>query len=377
MIANVKAPVTVSHPRRRARWAAPLLASAAIVLTALALEAVFRLLAHLENGGILGAAVDAAPPPPRGARATLGQMIRRARNPRLVYELRPRLDVVFAGARVTTDGSGFRAVAGNAGAAAARRIVGIGDSYMFGQGVADEQTYLSVLQRRLADADQAARPWSVVNLAVPGYNTVMEVESLKDKALEPLPRVVIVEVVGNDLDLPNFIRRPQPVWALDRSFLAAFASRRLRLLKRAPDEREAEGLRGAPEAEGGPVAHFEDDPSRVPPEYADMVGWTAFEKAVRELARLRDAHGMAVVVLSQSPSFDWFDRRSRRLFAQLGVPFLDVGRVVRRYVADNGFPDYLHSPLAVSRTDPHPSPQGHALAAAELFRFLEGQGLLQ
>lgn len=361
-------------PRRRsAKWTGLLLATGALVATALVLEAAFRLAAHFENRGILGASVDAAPLPAPGTRATLGWMIRRTRNPRLVYDLRPGLDVVFAGARVTTDGSGRRTIAGGPGDAAARRLVGIGDSYMFGQGVADEQTYLSVLQRRLARAGT----WNVVNLAVPGYNTAMEVESLQEKGLAPEPRVVVIEVVGNDLDLPNFIREPQPVWAVDRSFLTAFVAGRLRRLRRAPVSADAYGLRDAPEAAAGPVAHFEDDPARVPPEYADMVGWAAFERSMRELARLRDAHGFAVVVLSQSPDFDWFDRRSRRLYGQLGLPFLDVGRVVRRYVSDHGFPDYLRSPLAVSPDDPHPSAQGHELAAAELHRFLDEQGMLR
>jgi lysophospholipase L1-like esterase len=361
----------VALPRGRTRqWSGLLLATGAIVATILVLEAAFRLTAHFENRGILGSSVDAAPLPVPGTRATLGQMIRRTRNPRLVYDLRPGLDVVFAGARVTTDGAGCRTIAGTPGDAASRRIVGIGDSYMFGQGVADDQAYLSVLQRRLPT-------WSVVNLSVPGYNTTMEVESLTDKGLAPPPHVVVIEVVGNDLDLPNFIREPARVWALDRSFLAAFVAGRLRRVRRAPLSPDEDGLRDAPEAAAGPVAHFEDDPALVPPEYADMIGWPAFERSLRELVRLRDAHGFAVVVLSQSPGFDWFDRRSRRLYGQLGLPFLDVGRVVRRYVSDHGFPDYLRSPLAVSPDDPHPSAQGHELAATELQRFLEEQGLLR
>jgi lysophospholipase L1-like esterase len=366
-------PQVVSAPPSTPRWSGLLLTAGAVLATAGLLEAAFRLAAHFENRGLLGASVDTAPLPAPGTRATLGQMIRRTRNPRLVYELKPGLDVVFAGARTTTDGTGSRTIAGKPADPSARRIVGIGDSYMFGQGVADGETYLSVLQRRLAPAG----PWSVVNLAVPGYNTAMEVASLEEKALATPPRIVVIEVVGNDMDLPNFIREPARVWAYDRSFLAAFVAGRVRRLRRAPVSLESDGLRDAPEAAAGPVAHFEDDPARVPPEYADMVGWPAFERSLRELARLRDAHGFAVVVLSQSPGFDWFDRRSRRLCVQLGLPFLDVGRAVRRYVSDHGFPDYLRSPLAVSPDDPHPSAQGHELAAAELHRFLEEQGMLR
>jgi lysophospholipase L1-like esterase len=362
---------------RRARaWGGPLLAAASTLAVLAGAEASFRVAAHLENAGLLPA-IDDTPPPPRGVRATLGQMIRRSRNPRIVYELRPLLDVEYSRARVTTGEDGFRTTPARPPARGAAAIVGIGDSYMFGQGVADEQAYLAVLQRAL----QASAPgrWHVVNTAVPGYNTVMEVETLEEKGLALAPRLVVLELVGNDIDLPNFIRAPQPVFAADRSFLADFVRRRLRRLRGRPTRAADgvdDGLQAAPQFEDEGVLRFETDPARVPPEYAGMVGWPAFDRALRDLSALREAHGFQVVVVSQAPGGDWFTRDARRLSRELGFHYLDVGRALRAWLRERGLERFQGSPLAVSDDDPHPSALGHEVAAQALLRFLGERGLL-
>lgn len=379
----------VTHARRRenlsrrwravlARWpAGPLLALVASVVTMLVLEVALRLRGHLENLNLLSSTVGSSPDPLPGTRVTLGQMIRLSSNRRIVYELRPNLDVVFQGARVTTNHAGFRGLLPQR-ASDAFRIVGIGDSNMFGQGVSDEETYLSRLATLLS-ASFPLRDWHVLNTAVPGYNTVMEVETLREKGLGYDPDLVIVEVVGNDLDLPNFIRQPQAAWALDRSLLVQFVAERVRRLaeRRRAVEDHAADLMPAPEARDGNVAHFEGDPSLVPTEYADMVRWEAFEAAMRDLGGLRDQRGFTVAVLSASPSFDWFQRRSRRLAAALGFHYLNVDKAIHRYVREHRFDDYLDSPLAVSQSDPHPSAFGHDLIAREVLRLLVEQGLVK
>ena len=58
------------------------------------------------------------------------------------------------------------------------RVVGIGDSFMFGWGLKPGKDYLSLLEERLAAEAPTAR-WEVLNMGVPGYNTAMEVETLK------------------------------------------------------------------------------------------------------------------------------------------------------------------------------------------------------
>ena len=365
--------------RLATRLGGPLLALASGFATLLVLEAGLRVQAVRRHGAALDEATATRPRP--GARVALGDIVQPSRHRRIVYELKPHLDVRFREVHLTTDARGFRRTGASTAEAPANvrpfRIVGLGDSYMFGWGVADEQTYLARLEARLR-AHGGSRSWQVVNTAVPGYNTAMEVETLVRKALDPSPQLVVLEVVGNDLDLPNFIQTSPPVWSTRRSLLAELVTRRVRALRGdAPPPAEAPPLAQAPSAAQASQLHFEDDPARVPPAYADLVGWGAFERALRELGRLRDEHGFSVVVVSEAPGFDWFEHRSRRLARQLGFAYLDVGRTIDRRVAAEGFRDYLDSPLALDPADPHPSAAGHELAGDELFRFVTRSGLVE
>jgi hypothetical protein len=345
------------------------LAAASIVATVLALEAALRVGAHLENRGLLSALAASEAPAP-GSRVTLGRMIRPSTNPRIIYELRPLLSrVVYEGGSVSTNSHGFRAAERPIEKpATAFRIVGIGDSYMFGQGVSDDETYLARLEASLRGGP-ATRDWQVVNTAVPGYNTVMQVEALKARGLPWRPDVVVLEVTGNDLDLPNFIRTPEDP-ARGRSFLAAFVARRLGRLE-ARDR--PEGLVGAPEEDIPGGAHFLDDPARVPPEYRDMVGLKAWEKALADLREVGARNGIPIVVVTEGISFD---RRLRRLSGQHGFHYLDVAKALRQYLKANGYREHARSPLVISPRDLHPSPIAHEIIARELRAFLDDRGLL-
>jgi hypothetical protein len=138
-------------------------------------------------------------------------------------------------ARLTTDGRGFRRTGSGSDAAEAVRLVGLGDSNMFGWGVADDETYLARLE--------STRTWWV-----------------------------------------------------------------------------------------GPPS------SARSASWAGCASFTAF----------------TVIVLSQAPSFDWLQHLARRRSRELGFLYLDVGRVVRRQVAELGHADYVDSPLALSEKGPAP-----------------------
>ena len=341
----------------------------------LAVEVALRIAARLDRRG--GPPIAAPHALPRGARVALGEILQPSSERRIVYELRAHLDVTFQGARLSTDGQGFRRTGPEGPGAAAVRIVGLGDSFMFGWGVSDEETYLARLEARLRERFPS-RSWQVVNTAVPGYNTAMEVETLARKALGLEPRIVVLEIVGNDLDLPNFLRAAPPVWSLRRSFLFEFVARRLQGARPGgpPSADDEATLVAAPEVEAEGARHFEDDPARAPAAYADLVGRAAFDRSLRELARLRDERGFAVIVLSEAPGFDWLQHFSRRRSRELGFLYLDVGRVIRRRVSEQGVADYQDSTLALGPQDPHPSALGHDLASEEIFRFLAEQGLV-
>ena len=331
------------------------------------LEAAVRLQAVGEERrqGRLVRDLAGVPAPRPGSTVGLGQMIRRSTNPRTVYELQPRLDVVFSGGRVTTSDSGFR------GADVTKpkppgvfRIVGIGDSYMFGQGVSDAETYLSALPGLLSRVVPGLSV-ETVNLAVPGFNTVMEVELAKARAAELEPDIILIEIVGNDLDLPNFLWNPVDPWSLKKSFLIEFA--RARIGSHPDHGLSVPGLRDAPRSPGASSDTFSRTESDVPAAYASLVGLPAFNRAIVDLAGLGNARGIPVMAMTHGV---WFEDDMIRALTQAGIPVLVLRSALRQRARSLGAPDYARSLLSLGPSDLHPSALGHGVIAEELAGWL-------
>jgi len=124
--------------------------------------------------------------------------------------------------RVVTNRLGFREprLPGPKGAGE-RRIVVLGDSFTQGYGVAEDEAYPRVLERLLQRADPAQRV-SVVNLGVPGTSPRDYLQHLEDPGLTYAPDLVLVGVMGNDV---------QDVW-IQRRFGVRFAAEVLRNVQR-------------------------------------------------------------------------------------------------------------------------------------------------
>src|SRR6185436_11313368 len=99
--------------------------------------------------------------------------------------------------------------------------VGIGDSHMFGWGVAWSDTFLARIADRYA-REHGGRGVAITNLGVPGYNTWQEAEVFAAKALALAPDAVVLLADQNDAGLANFIRAPRSPWTLERSYLVDF-----------------------------------------------------------------------------------------------------------------------------------------------------------
>jgi len=353
--------------RLRGRLPLALLIAFGTALGFLVLEAGARIAAVREEqrqGRLERDLKDVKGPGP-GAIVTLGQMIRKSANPRIVYELRPRLDVRFAGGRVTTSDAGNRGLdAETPKPASVFRIVGIGDSYMFGQGVSDDETYLS----RLAGPDvdlMSGRRVETVNLAVPGFNTVMEVELLRERVAQLNPDLILIEIVGNDLDLPNFLWKTVDAWTLRRSFLLDFVRTRFAAT---PRVESSGGLSEAPHEGEGSAETFSRDVANIAPQYASMVGLPAFERSLRDLAEIGRARGIPVVALTHGV---WYEEAMLKALAENRIPVLVLRSALRQRARALGAPDYARSPLALSPTDLHPSALGHRSIAEELVPWLK------
>ena len=167
---------------------------------------------------------------PRGeivSRHSLARIIRRSSNERLIYDLAPKLDLVFGESRVRTNSAGMRsdlefAVEKPAGTL---RVVGIGDSGMFGWNVEQNEDYVTVLGR-LLNARGDGRRYETLNLGVPGYNTQMEVDALIDKGLRYRPDIVVVGWCENDYQLPFMLPQHGQWLRRDVSFLWLLLFRR-------------------------------------------------------------------------------------------------------------------------------------------------------
>ena len=79
------------------------------------------------------------------------------------------------------------------------RILVVGDSVVFGQGLAEEDTVAGVLARRLDAAGDAT--WEVINAGVPGYDAVAEARWLARVGTGLHPEVVVVCTSLNDYDV--------------------------------------------------------------------------------------------------------------------------------------------------------------------------------
>ncbi|GAB4333758.1 MAG: hypothetical protein Kow0089_02590 [Desulfobulbaceae bacterium] len=328
-----------------------LLVVCSVLAACLALEIGLRVIAshRAERATEAWSGLSGTRAPEKNAAVFLRDIIRLSNNPRLVYELLPSLSVRFMGGRVTTDERGFRVTPGScAEGKATKTIIGLGDSVMFGWGVNDEETYLSRMGEAL---DSCVR---VVNMAVPGYNTTMEVEALAAKGLELHPDLVLIHFVDNDLSLPNFIRRQDTHVTLTRSYLLAELSRWRGTRRRTR-----------------PFEHLVRNAGEVPEEYRYMVGTDAFRRALERLKKLADANGFRVLLLSnwEPPAF------VREAGKDLSIPVIDLGEPLLRYCREHDIPDYQGSVLTISKHDPHYSPLAHRIVAEKILSHLRENGL--
>lgn len=293
-----------------------------------------------------------------GRTVLLGQMVRPAQDPDIVYELLPDLNVEFQRHAVRTGSRGFRGGdpppdhrAGD------YRIVGIGDSVMFGSGVAAEDTFLAQLGTSLQKTHPEHRVIAV-NTGVPGYNTTMEVATLATKCLDLEPDLVIVDWVENDFDLPNFLLLPPDPLRLDRSVLYELAYRALR-----------KGRRPNGPLEPAPMADkhfFESDPARVPAAYRHMIGPDGYRRALERLVALGAQHHFHVLVTCHTG----IDAPAAAICSDLHLPVVTAAERQRQWLAEHD-QTLLASELVVAPDDRHPSAIGHRLLADEICAWVE------
>lgn len=127
-------------------------------------------------------------------------------NPAFNLELVPGYEQIFDGfglcipyTNVKINSHGFRDYEYPAGKTNNTfRVVVIGDSTTFGQGVELNQSYPKVLETILNEMG-SDKNYEVLNFGVPGYNIAEKVEFLRTKAMKFNPDLIIFQYLGDDI----------------------------------------------------------------------------------------------------------------------------------------------------------------------------------
>lgn len=270
----------------------------------------------------------------------MAHIIEPSDHSRLVYELQPNLDIIFGHRVLRTNADGMRddvnyPIEKPDGVI---RIIGIGDSGMFGWGVNQGEEYMAVLRSNLNARADGPR-FEVMHVAVPGYNTQLEVESLRVKGLKYNPDIVIVGWCDNDFSLPFFMLEKENYRRRDRSFvhqllfdretfIASIAGAQFRDLRNYDREQVAEELLAGTDVDG-------------------------VEKAFRDLKEMSEVHGFRVLV------FGVMRREAREICARVGIPFYNI----REKIPGDRYPPEWAVHFM------HPRAEGHAVLA----RYLEDE----
>jgi hypothetical protein len=243
--------------------------------------------------------------------------------------------------------------------AGVRRVLSLGDSFAWGASVEFEDAYPQRLERGLTR--RRREPWEVVNLALPGMNTVDHAAQLTQEGLAYGPELVLLGFVLNDSEdaaaaetrrANDWVdaRKQPPGGLFSRSALVRLV--RGRLWATAENRRRISGYRSM---------------------YADDApGWIASRRAFKVLGDFCRAHGVPFVVAI----FPLFGNPLDE-----GYPFTEVHAKVAQAAGDAGarvidlLPRYrgLRWDLLVvdGVDDEHPNEIAHRIAANTLLHALD------
>ena len=301
--------------------------------------------------------------PAKGSHANLGDLVRPVADDNMVYALKPNLDVFFLNELVRTNTEGFRDEEFQLDKTNNMiRIVGIGDSVIFGWGVEEEKRYLDLLEDEL-QADFSNFNWQTYNFGVPGYNLANSFQVFENNVLKYQPDLIIYGYVINDHCLPYFLKPNHSFFSKDLRILN-YLNPYVRILQGQLTDYETSTWRNITDI---------CDPRFAPKKYYHLVGLDVFMKTFKKLLEVSEAVNAPLVILFyELPPFDYLEavKELKSKYSQFYL--VDVGGAMQEYSkkADS-------QSLVLSSLDLHPSEVGHALIAQQLYQELQVSGLLE
>jgi hypothetical protein len=241
-----------------------------------------------------------------------------------------------------------------------RRLLSLGDSFAWGAGVEFEDAYPQRLERGLSR--RRREPWRVVNLALPGMNTVDEASQLAEEGFAYQPDIVLVGYVLNDSeDAEAAEARRARDWAEERE-----QKRDPRLLDRSALYRAVAGRLFATAENRRRVAGYLSMYTPTAP------GWVAGQKALKLMGGLCRERGVPLVVvifplfgqpLDDSYPFLPIHARVSEAASAAGAKVIDLWPVYRGLRWDVLVVD--------GADDEHPNEIAHRIAADAILKALD------
>ena len=259
---------------------------------------------------------------------------------------RPETAARLMGVDVRINQDGFRDRDYPVARTGARRMIFLGDSLLFGWGVAEDARFESILERELGKR----APTEIINFGTGNYNTEQEVHLFLKKGLKYNPDEVDVFYFINDAEPTPQVSR----WEfLGNSRLVTFFWSRIEsLLSRVEERKSFHGYYAG--------LYGDNEP-----------GWIACQQAFLLLKKTTDERGikLRVVLLPElhDPAHQEFAEQYRKVMAFLaknGIEALDVTPAFRD----------VREPLRlwVAPDDAHPNAEAHAIIARAVQPFLSG-----
>jgi len=276
----------------------------------------------------------------------LAAITRLTPNKKLIYELIPNLQMDFGGCPLTHNAAGMREKKDYPveRLPSSVRIVGIGDSGMFGWNVLQHENYMAVLEDRL-NARSDGVLYEVLNMGVPGYNTQQEVDSLIAKGLAYKPDIVIVGWCENDFALPGFVAPQKHYNEKDVSYLYAL------VFDRAGYQRMV-----LPDVQDRRSVNYD----LIDPEVLEGEGIEGVRRSLEKLVALGHAHAFTPLV------FGPIEDSVLRVCNDIGIETINTFKEIPEGTYPDEFGIY----------HPHPNPQGHAALGQLLEQSLRDKGWL-